>query len=102
MENLRSKYIEAIAKYDSVLMFFSGHSLSDEIYMRKAEIYSLIDKDDIALQMYQKIINDWNFDILADDALYRQAKIYDNILDDSVKAMSLYEKILLEFKELFN
>tara|TARA_B100001758_G_C18412100_1_gene616542 strand:+ start:149 stop:1951 length:1803 start_codon:yes stop_codon:yes gene_type:complete len=92
----QQKYIEAIAKYDSVLMFFSGHSLSDEIYMRKAEIYSLIDKDDIALQMYQKIINDWNFDILADDALYRQAKIYDNILDDSVKAMSLYEKILLE------
>ena len=92
----QKKYIEAIAKYDSVLMFFSGHSLSDEIYMRKAEIYSLIDKDDIALEMYQKIINDWNYDILADDALYRQAKIYDNILDDSVKAMSLYEKILLE------
>ena len=48
--------------------------------------------------MYQKIINDWNYDILADDALYRQAKIYDNILDDSVKAMSLYEKILLEYR----
>ena len=92
----QQKYIEAIAKYDSVLIFFSGHSLSDEIYMRKAEIYSLIDKNDIALQMYQKIIADWNYDILADDALYRQAKIYENIFDDSVKAMSLYEKILLE------
>jgi hypothetical protein len=46
--------------------------------------------------MYQKITTDWGYDILADDALYRLAKIYDNILADKVKAMELYEKILLE------
>ena len=46
--------------------------------------------------MYQEIINEWAYDILADDALYRQAKIHDDILHDSAKAMELYEKILLE------
>ena len=46
--------------------------------------------------MYQKIINEWAYDILADDALYRQAKIHDDILNDRAKAMELYEKILLE------
>ena len=65
--------------------------------MRKSEIYSVIDKNVIALQMYQKIINEWPYDILADDALYRQAKIHDDIFNDSTKAMELYEKILLEY-----
>lgn len=94
--NYQQKYEEAIAKYDSVLMAFPGHTLSDEIYMRKAEIYIQLNNTNLAIQMYQKITSDWGYDILADDALYRLAKIYDNTLADKVKAMELYEKILLE------
>jgi tetratricopeptide (TPR) repeat protein len=94
--NYQQKYEEAIVKYDSVLTAFPGHTLSDEIYMRKAEIYIQLNNTDLAIQMYQKITTDWGYDILADDALYRLAKIYDNTLTDKVKAMELYEKILLE------
>ena len=94
--NYQQKYVEAIAKYDSILTAFPGHTLSDEIYMRKAEIYIQLNNTDLAIQMYQKITSDWGYDILADDALYRLAKIYDNTLADKVKAMELYEKILLE------
>ena len=94
--NYQQKYEEAIVKYDSVLTAFTGHTLSDEIYMRKAEIYMQLNNTDLAIQMYQKITSDWGYDILADDALYRLAKIYDNTLVDKVKAMELYEKILLE------
>ena len=94
--NYQQKYEEAIVKYDSVITAFPGHTLSDEIYMRKAEIYIQLNNTDLAIQMYQKITSDWGYDILADDALYRLAKIYDNTLADKVKAMELYEKILLE------
>ncbi len=94
--NYQQKYEEAIVKYDSVLTVFPGHTLSDEIYMRKAEIYIQLNNTDLAIQMYQKITRDWGYDILADDALYRLAKIYDNTLAHKVKAMELYEKILLE------
>jgi tetratricopeptide (TPR) repeat protein len=94
--NYQQKYEEAIAKYDSVLIAFPGHTLSDEIYMSKAEIYTILNNTDSAVHMYQKITEDWGYDILADDALYRLAKIYENILVDKVKAMELYEKILLE------
>jgi len=94
--NYQQKYEEAIEKYDSVLTAFPGHTLSDEIHMRKAEIYMQLNNTDLAIQMYQKITSDWGYDILADDALYRLAKIHDNTLADKVKAMELYEKILLE------
>jgi len=92
----QQKYEEAIAKYDSVLTAFPGHTLSDEIYMQKAKIYKQLNNTEMVIKMYEKIITDWNYDILADDALYQLAKIYDNILKDKVKAMEMYEKILLD------
>ena len=46
--------------------------------------------------MYDKIILEHPYDILVDDALYRLAKLYDDILLDLEKAMELYEKILIE------
>ena len=92
----QQKYEKAITKYDSVITIFPGHTLSDEIYMRKAEIYMQLNKTDMALEMYNKIATDWNYDILADDALYKMAKLYDKTLSNPEKAMVLYEKIMLE------
>ena len=64
--------------------------------MRKATIY--LNNGDIehALDNYEKVETDWSYDILADDALYKRAKIYDTVLKDSILAMKLYEQILLE------
>ena len=92
----QQKYDDAISKYDSILAVFPGHSLSDEIYMRKAEIYFREGKIKDALSTYEKIEDEWGYDILADDALYNRAKIYDDVLNNSELAMKLYEKILLE------
>ena len=94
--NYQQKYEEAIVKYDSVLTAFSGHTLSDEIYMRKAKIFINAGEYEKAIQQYELIEKEWSYDILADDALYQMAKIYDDILKDNEKAMELYEKILLE------
>ena len=92
----QQKYDKAITKYDSLITIFPGHTLSDEIYMRKAEIYMQLNNTDMVLKMYNKIATDWSYDILADDALYKMAKLYDNNLSNPEKAMELYEKILLE------
>jgi len=92
----QQKYEKAIVKYDSVITIFPGHTLSDEIYMRKAEIYMQLNNTEMVLEMYNKIATDWDYDILADDALYKMAKLYDNTLSNPEKAMELYEKILLE------
>ena len=48
--------------------------------------------------MLRKIEADYYYDILADDAIYLLADIYQNILKDYNKAQLLYEMILLDFK----
>jgi len=92
----QQRYSAAIEKYNSILISFSGHTLSDEIFMRKAEIFLLQAKFDSALYELERIEDKWSYDILADDALYKRAKVYDNNLQDTENAMVLYEKILLE------
>ena len=93
----QQKYEKSIEKYDSILIAFPGHSLSDEIYMRKAETYIKLNNINMAVKMYEKISSNWNYDILADDAIFQLAKLYENNLADKDKAMQLYEKILLEY-----
>ena len=92
----QKKYNEAIIKFDSILMAFKGHSLSDEIYLRKADIYIKKGNTTMALNMYQKIIDEWPYDILTDEALYRQAKIYELILNKKEEAIRIYKQILLD------
>ena len=92
--NYQKKYNSAILKYDSVLFLFPGHSLSDEILMRKADIFLNLGLIDDALDCFKKIEDDWSYDILADDALYKRAFIYDYNLKNYSKAMQLYERLI--------
>ncbi len=93
----QQKYEEALLKYDSLLNTFNGHALTDEIYMRKADIYVRSGEIENALKYYKKIDEDWTYDILADDALYKQAKIYDDMLNDNKLALLTYNKILTDY-----
>jgi tetratricopeptide (TPR) repeat protein len=93
----QQKYDLAIFKYDSVLNIFPGHSLTDEIYMRKADIYIKLNQPENALNCYEKIGDEWSSDILADDALFKSAKIYDDLLSDDALALRLYNKILEDY-----
>lgn len=93
----QQKYDLAILKYDSVLNIFPGHSLTDEIYMRKADIYIKLKQPEKALNCYEKIDDGWSSDILADDALFKSAKIYDDLLSDDALALQLYNKILEDY-----
>ena len=91
------KYDKAIVKLDSILNFFPGHSLTDEIYMKKAKIYFDLGSIELALENYKKIETDWKFDIQADDAIFNSAKIYEETLNDEIEAMNLYHKLITDF-----
>ena len=92
----QQKYDEAILTFDSILTLFNGHDLSDEIYFRKYKIFSAKNDTESSIKMLEKIINDFSYEILIDDALYSIAKIYENKYNDSAKAMDYYQKIILD------
>ncbi len=92
----QKKINAAFEQYDFILNNFPGHTLSDEIYMRKAQVYISSNNFEKALYNLEIINSDWNYDILSDDALFKRAKIYDDFLKNSEKALSLYEQILIE------
>mgnify|MGYP001188574497 FL=1 len=92
----QQKYDEAILTFDSILTLFTGHDLSDEIYFRKYKIFSAKNDTESSVKMLEKIINDFSYEILIDDALYSIAKIYENKYNDNAKAMDYYQKIILD------
>lgn len=90
------KYAEAISLYDSILLEFKGHDLSDEIYFRKYQIYLVKNNFEMSLKMLNTIIEEFSYEILIDDALYNSAKIYDYRIRDKEKASQFYQQLILE------
>lgn len=82
--------------FDSVLTNYPGHTLTDEIYLRKGDMRSRQGKWQEALEHYDRVFSVYHQDILADDALIRSARIYEEKLNDPAKAKELYEKLILE------
>ena len=96
LKSFQNKADSTIFYLDSIIANFQAHSVVDEAYLKKAEVYEKQKKYDLALENLQKIVDNFSYDILGDIALLRMAKIYDNELNNKEKAADLYKKILLE------
>jgi tetratricopeptide (TPR) repeat protein len=93
----RNQDAKALQTLDSITVLFPKHSLSDDVLFKKAEI-SAKDGDYLNAAVYwQKVVDDYPDDILADDALFRLAGLYDTFLNDKVKAMELYQEVMVKY-----
>lgn len=88
----------AFRQYDSIAAVFPEHGLSDEILLRKAQAMFVQGKWNETESLLLKIYTNYSQDILADDAVFQLAELYENQLNDKEKAATYYKKILLEFK----
>ena len=93
----RNRDQDALAVLDSILILYPMHSIDDNVLYKKAEINSKNGKFDVAATFYSEIIEKYPYDLLADDALFNLAGLYENQLNDKSKAMQLYEKILTQY-----
>jgi tetratricopeptide (TPR) repeat protein len=91
-------YEKAFEYYDSVLRAEPGHSLEDEILFRKAKAMQLQGKWDEAIVFLEKIISKFGSDILADDAIFNLAEIFELQKNDKEKALEFYKSIVLNYK----
>jgi tetratricopeptide (TPR) repeat protein len=88
---------KALVTLDSVLTKFPGHSLTDEVWFKKAYIFEKKGMNDTAAVYLNNIVEKYPDDILADDALFQLGGLYENQLNDKSKAMELYEKLLTKY-----
>ncbi|OKL40775.1 tetratricopeptide repeat protein [Pontibacter flavimaris] len=92
----QNKLPEALVALDGLLQKYPGHSLTDEIYFQKANIYERMGEFNLAVESLQQIVGNPQYDILSDDALYRMAYIYEENLNDKAKAQELYNELLVK------
>lgn len=95
----QNKDDESYHLLDSMLTIFSGHTLSDEILFKQAEIQVKKKNYTQAAKLYEEVANNFSFDILADDALFHWAELLQEKLNDNTKAQELYEKIVLDYSD---
>ncbi len=90
----KNQHPEALLALDELLKKYPGHSLTDEIYFKKAELFQTLGRFDEAAQNFQLILDHPKADILSDDALYLLAKLNEENLKQPQKAQELYSQLL--------
>lgn len=94
---LQHQYNNALARLDSINSIFSEHTLGDDIYYKKAEIYKRTNRYAEAAKMYENILEFYPTDLYGDDALFKEAELYERYLNDKEKAKQLYQDILVKY-----
>ena len=87
----------ALITLDSIMTLFPGHSLTDEIIYKKSGIMIKKSRYEEAGKLLKTIVTDHSYDILADDALFKLAELYERQFKDTEKAMELYQQMLTDF-----
>jgi tetratricopeptide (TPR) repeat protein len=93
----RNQDEKALETLDSIFDMYTTHPIFDEVLYKKAEIKINQSKYEEAIVFLDQIANDYSWDIVADDALFLLAGIYDYKLKDENKAMEYYQKILNDY-----
>lgn len=93
----RNKYDEALVTLDSIQTVALWHPLHDEVLYRKGEIMLDEGKFEAADSLFAKVAEMYPDDILADNAIMERAKLYDYRFKDPDTAMTLYQKLMLDY-----
>ncbi|HAI75468.1 MAG TPA: hypothetical protein DCM08_04410 [Microscillaceae bacterium] len=88
----------ALDKLTVLIQTYGNHSILDEALWSRANLYLRLGKTTEALQDLARINENFGTDILADDAYFLTARIYEEYLKDKSKAMELYQSFMIQFK----
>ena len=94
----QNKNEEAMFMLDSLKLAYPNHTIADDILYKRYQINYKQKKFTDAAENLEAIVKDYSFDILADDAIYNLATLYDNQLDNKQKATEFYKKIMFDYQ----
>jgi tetratricopeptide (TPR) repeat protein len=97
----QNKTKEAITTLDDILQNHKGEKIEDEALLKQGELLESIEDYDAAKFNYQKIIEFYANDILADDAHFALGELYRTILNKPERAKEQYEKIIYNYQDSY-
>ena len=92
----QNRFDEAFAKLDTIKNDYSDHTLVDDVLYSEGNIYLKQREHVKAAEKFQSIVDNHVEEIRADNALFKLAELYENQLNDPVKAKDLYERLFIE------
>ena len=83
---------------DSITQEYPGHALADEVLYKKYEIAFKNQQFDECVTQLESITTAYSYDVLADDATFKLAQLYDYVFNNPAKAKEYYGKILFNYQ----
>lgn len=97
--SFQNKKEDAIKLLDKILTEHKGESIEDQALFMQAKLFESTKQIDKAVANYEYIIANYRDEILADDAHFHLAELYQNELNEPEKAKSLYENIIFNHED---
>lgn len=94
----QKKETEALSKLDDLLRNHPSHSLIDEVYFKKYEIYKQQGETEKAFENLEIITRDYSDSLLADKALLEKGKIYE-LQKNYSQASECFKKIITDYPD---
>ncbi len=93
----QNKDEEAETMLEDITTSFPDHPLQDDIFMQRAKLAQKHGDYETAIKHLQQILATHKDDVLADDALFTMAKIYESYLNNKDEAGKRYTQLILEY-----
>ena len=97
LQIFRNNFDGAIAVLDSVSQVYPDNSLADDVYFRKAGVLQKQGKYEEAAQLFDQVVKNYSWEILADNALYQLALLYEYKLNRKEEAEELFKKMMTDY-----
>lgn len=88
---------EAVDKLNIMEKAYRGNPIMDDLLFLRAGVYLKQGDVDKGVKDLENIMQNYPHDIKGDDALYLLAKTYQEVLNQSTKAMNLYQELLVKY-----
>ncbi len=97
----QKKTAAAITELEDILQNHKGEKIEDEALLKQGELYEETKNYDGAKFNYRKIVEFYATGILADDAYFKLAQLYETVYKDTEKAKEHYEKIIYNYQDSY-
>ncbi len=93
----QNKTTEAIASFQQIVKENPQHSIVDECYWGLAKVFREQGQFDQSIEYLEKLLQEFGYDILADDAAFAKAEIIQRNMGRAEEAQEMYRTFLTEY-----